>query len=182
MARRRGNKKRRDVARDSTGFRRTIKIGAIAAGTVAGGYKFMKSDVGQRIIKSGAVNEFIKTSRKFRDDLRNKPKDLRILKEAYDRNIGKNGEVFKRNLANRDLKKIGDADITKRILNVRQTRDNVLRWAQSEESFNVLKRKFKQGATEKLDGDKKKKVEDIVDNSDLEKVLYEENRHSKDAK
>ena len=163
MARRRGNKKRRDVARDSTGFRRTIKIGAIAAGTVAGGYKFMKSDVGQRIIKSGAVNEFIKTSRNFKDDLRNKPKDLRTLKAAYDRNIGKNGEVFKRNLANRDLRKIGDADITKKILNVRQTRDNVLRWAHSEEQLNILKRKFKQGATEKLDGDKKKKVEDIVD-------------------
>ena len=29
---------------------------------------------------------------------------------------------------------------------------------------------------------KTEKVEDIVDNSDLEKVLYEENRHSKDAK
>ena len=29
---------------------------------------------------------------------------------------------------------------------------------------------------------KTEKVEDIVDNSNLEKVLYEENRHSKDAK
>lgn len=29
---------------------------------------------------------------------------------------------------------------------------------------------------------KTEKVEDIVDNSDLEKVLYEENRHSEDAK
>ena len=162
MARRRGNKKRRDVARDSTGFRRTVKIGAIAAGTVAGGYKFMKSDIGQRVIKSGLTDELIKTGKNFRKDMLNKPKNLRTLKEAYDRNIGKNGEVFKRNLANRDLSKIGDSKISKRILSVRQTKDNLLREMHKDEYANI-KREFKQGATKKLKGEKKERVEDIID-------------------
>ena len=53
MARRRGNKKRRDVKRDSTGFRRAAKIGVLAAGVAAGGYKIISSELGQRAIKSG---------------------------------------------------------------------------------------------------------------------------------
>ena len=43
MTRRRGNKKRRDVDRDSTGFRRAAKIGILAAGITAGGYKIISS-------------------------------------------------------------------------------------------------------------------------------------------
>ena len=163
MARRRGNKKRRrDVARDSTGFRRTIKIGAIAAGTLAGGYAFMKSDIGQRIIKSGVTDELIKTTKNFRKDLLNKPKDLRTLKEAYDKNIGKRGEIFKRNLANRKVDRVLDSKLSKKILSVAQTKDQTLRKAHADEYRN-LKKVFKKEATKKLDGEKKKKVEDIID-------------------
>ena len=176
MARRRGNKKRRDVARDSTGFRRTIKIGAIAAGTVAGGYKFMKSDIGQRIIKSGVTNELVKTTRNFRKDLLNKPADLRTLKEAYDRNIGKNGEVFKRNLANRKLDKITDTKLGNKIVNVMQTKDNLLRSMHKDEYKNA-KRLFKKGATKKLKGERKERVEDIIDA--LYDVVTDENINDK---
>ena len=92
MARRRGNKKRRDVKRDSTGFRRAAKIGVLAAGIAAGGYKIMTSELGQRVIKSGLLDEALKAKKGFKRDLLNRPKDFRTLRRAYDRNIGKNGE------------------------------------------------------------------------------------------
>ena len=162
MARRRGNKKRRDVARDSTGFRRTLKIGAVAAGTLAGGYAFMKSDIGQRAIRSGVTDELIKTAKNFRQDLLNKPKDLRTLKDAYDKNIGRNGEIFLRNLENKNLTKAHDTGLSKKILNVAQTKEIFLRKMHADE-YDNLKKIFKEGATEKLTGEKKEKVEDIID-------------------
>ena len=95
MARRRGNKTRRDVERDSTTFRRIAKIGVAAASITAGGYTFMRSDYGKQLMKSGVINEVLSTGKNIRNDMLNKPKDLRTLKYAYDRNIGKNAELFK---------------------------------------------------------------------------------------
>ncbi|MGM9543913.1 MAG: hypothetical protein ACI3T9_02910 [Romboutsia timonensis] len=162
MARRRGNKKRRDVERDSTGFRRVAKIGILAAGVTAGGYKFMNSEIGKRAINSGLSDVAIKTAKDFKKDLLNKPKDLRTLKNAYDRNIGKNGEIFKRNLRNRKIGKITDAKMVKDILKSEQSRDNLLR-EMKKDKYDKLLLKFKKQVTKNLEGEQKDKVEDIID-------------------
>lgn len=162
MARRRGNKKRRDVERDSTGFRRAVKIGILAAGVTAGGYKIISSEIGQRAIKSGLLDEALKTGKDFRKDLLNKPKNLYSLKEAYDKNIGERGNVFKRNLRNRQIGKVTETKLGKKFLNIHQTRDNTLRKMKKEE-YAKLREKFKKAISENFEGEQKDKVEDIVD-------------------
>lgn len=162
MARRRGNKKRRDVKRDSTGFRRVAKIGMLAAGVAAGGYKIMSSDIGRRIVKSGLSDTAIKTAKEFKKDLLNKPKDFRTLKNAYDRNIGKNGEVFKRNLRNRNIGKATETKLTKQLLVSEQSRDKTLR-KMKKDKYDKLLLKFKKQVTAELKGEQKERVEDVID-------------------
>ncbi len=162
MARRRGNKKRRDVARDSTGFRRTVKIGVMAAGVAAGGYKIISSELGQRAIKSGLLDEALKTGKNFKRDLLNKPKNLYTLRDAYNKNIGKNGEVFKRNLRNRKVTKVTETTLGKKYLSIKQTRDNALRKMKADEYENLRKR-FKEAVVENFSGEQAARVGDIVD-------------------
>ena len=162
MARRRGNKKRRDVARDSTGFRRAAKIGILAAGIAAGGYKIMSSELGQRAIKSGLLDEALKTGKKFKKDLLNKPKNLYSLMDAYNKNIGKNGEVFKRNLKNREVTKATETILGRKYLSIKQTRDNALRKMKADEYENLRKR-FKEAIVENFSGEQAARVGDIVD-------------------
>ena len=162
MARRRGNKKRRDVARDSTGFRRAAKIGILAAGVAAGGYKIISSELGQRAIKSGLLDEALKTGKNLKKDLLNKPKNLYSLRDAYNKNIGKNGEVFKRNLRNRKVTKATETTLGKKYLSIKQTRDNALRKMKADEYENLRKR-FKEAIVENFSGEQAARVGDIVD-------------------
>lgn len=166
MARRRGNKKRRDVKRDSTGFRRAAKIGVLAAGVAAGGYKIITSELGQKAIKSGLLDESIKTAKNFKKDLLNKPKNLYTLKEAYDKNIGKNGEIFKQALESRKLGnnklKVSDTKLTKDFIKSMQTRDITL-FKMKKNEKDAIKREFKRQITENLEGKEKDIMNDMID-------------------
>ena len=176
MARRRGNKTRRDVERDSTTFRRIAKIGVAAASITAGGYTFMRSDYGKQLMKSGVINEVLSTGKNIRNDMLNKPKDLRTLKYAYDRNIGKNAEVFKENLKKRAIEgakqatdsmtektlKASDTSLVKKMTHVLQTHAMTMSSMKQEEQ-QQLKRKLKEHLSSGLDDDKKAKLGDIVD-------------------
>lgn len=140
MARRRGNKKRRDVKRNSTGFRRAAKIGIMAAGVAAGGYKIMNSEIGRRAIQSGVIDELAKTRKNIKRDLLNKPKNLRTLKSAFDRNIGKDGEIFKRNLANRkNLTKATNTKLGRKLISAEQTKNKFLKEMKKDTADKVKK-------------------------------------------
>ena len=166
MARRRGNKKRRDVKRDSTGFRRAAKIGVLAAGIAAGGYKIMTSELGQRVIKSGLLDEALKARKGFKRDLLNRPKDFRTLRRAYDRNIGKNGEKIKEALKNRnknaDKIKASTTKLTKDMIEILQTKDKTLRRAKVSKK-NTFKKAFKNQISGQIEGKEKDMLNDLVD-------------------
>ena len=166
MARRRGNKKRRDVKRDSTGFRRAAKIGVLAAGVAAGGYKIMTSELGQRVIKSGLLDEALKAKKGFKRDLLNRPKDFRTLRRAYDRNIGKNGEKIKEALKNRnknaDKLKASSTKLVKDMIEVLQTKDKTLRRAKISKK-NTFKKAFKDQVSGEIEGKEKDILNDLVD-------------------
>ena len=166
MARRRGNKKRRDVKRDSTGFRRAAKIGVLAAGVAAGGYKIMTSELGQRVIKSGLLDEALKAKKGFKRDLLNRPKDFRTLRRAYDRNIGKNGEKIKEALKNRnknaDKLKASSTKLVKDMIEVLQTKDKTLRRAKISKK-NTFKKAFKDQISGEIEGKEKDILNDLVD-------------------
>ena len=166
MARRRGNKKRRDVKRDSTGFRRAAKIGVLAAGVAAGGYKIMTSELGQRVIKSGLLDEALKAKKGFKRDLLNRPKDFRTLRRAYDRNIGKNGEKIKEALKNRnknaDKIKASTTKLSKDIIEILQTKDKTLRRAKVSKK-NIFKKAFKEQISGQIEGKEKDMLDDLVD-------------------
>ena len=166
MARRRGNKKRRDVKRDSTGFRRAAKIGILAAGVAAGGYKIMTSELGQRVIKSGLLDEALKARKGFKRDLLNRPKDFRTLRRAYDRNIGKNGEKIKEALKNRnknaDKIKAATTKLSKDVIEILQTKDKTLRRAKVSKK-NIFKKAFKEQISGQIEGKEKDMLNDLVD-------------------
>ena len=166
MARRRGNKKRRDVKRDSTGFRRAAKIGVLAAGVAAGGYKIMTSELGQRVIKSGLLDEALKAKKGFKRDLLNRPKDFRTLRRAYDRNIGKNGEKIKEALKNRnknaDKIKASTTKLSKDVIEILQTKDKTLRRAKVSKK-NTFKKAFKDQISGQIEGKEKDMLNDLVD-------------------
>ena len=90
MARRKGNRKiRRDDKRDSSGTRRIAKIGAVVAGVTLSGTAFLHSDMGKKFMESGITQAALKTGKNLKKDMLNKPKNLRTMKEAFDKNIGK---------------------------------------------------------------------------------------------
>lgn len=161
MARRRGNKKRRDIARDSTGFRRVAKIGVVAAGVIAGGSAIVRSEIGRRVIKSGLSEATLKAGKGFKKDLLNKPKNLYTLKEAYERNVGKGAEIIKRDMAKKEIGKVNSAKIVDDIVKAKQTKDITLRRMRLAEDKGKMK--LKEALTEKLDDVQKVKINDVVD-------------------
>ena len=164
MAKRRrlGNKKRRDVQRDSSALRRVAKVGMVAAGVAVGGSKLMQSQMGQKLIKSGAIEEALKTGKNFKRELLNKPKNFRTLKDAYNKHIGKNGEHFKQRVKNRELGKITKTKLGEKITYAEQQMHNTLRFGKTEEStFNPMKQLIDK-ATAGLSDDRKVKVRDAI--------------------
>ena len=127
MARRKGNRKvRRDSKRDSSGLKRIAKVGAVAAGVTLGGAAFLRSDLGKKFLESGVSEAVVKTGKNIKKDFLNKPKNLRTLKAAYDKNIGKNGEVFKKELAKQKGKireNLGTSKLTKDLFDIKQTKE-----------------------------------------------------------
>lgn len=169
MARRRGNKKVRDRERDSTPVRRIAKVGLTAAGIITGGSLFLKSDIGKKTINSGLLGAAFKTSKNFKNDLLNKPKNLRTLKSAFDKNIGKNGELFREEMRRQKDKKIklGDAKLTRKLHTIKQSKDLLLKAGVANEKQKA-KSEFTLQQLKKLENssdDFKNQIKDFIDST-----------------
>ena len=171
MAKRRrlGNKKRRDTKRDSSALGRVAKVGLVAAGVAAGGAALVRSDAGRKLIKSGVIEEGFKTGKKFREDLLGKPKNLRTLKDAYDKHIGKKGEIFKRNLANRaatsaggDVKKKVKTKLGRKLTYAEQMFSEALRFGKKEDSKVAPMKKLIDDVTKGMTKERKAQVNDAI--------------------
>ena len=167
MARRKGNRKvRRDSKRDSSGLKRIAKVGAVVTGVTLGGAAFLRSDLGKKFLESGVSEAVIKTSKGIKKDFLNKPKNLRTLKAAYDKNIGKNGEVFKKELAKQKGKmkeNLATSKLTKDLFNISQTKETIKRKARDIE-IQKDKRRFKDMFTAFVQDDAQRDaLNDIVD-------------------
>ena len=165
--RRKGNRKvRRDEKRDSSGLKRIAKVGAVAAGVTLGGAAFLRSDLGKRFTESGISEAVIKTGKNIKKDFLNKPKNLRTLKEAYDKNIGKNGKIFKEELAKQKesvAKKLSTSKVSKDLFNIRQTKNILKRKARNIE-IQKDKKEFKELFLSFVDDDNvKDSLEDVID-------------------
>ena len=165
--RRKGNRKvRRDSKRDSSGLKRIAKVGAVAAGVTLGGAAFLRSDLGKKFIESGITEAVLKTGKNIKKDLINKPKNLRTLKEAYDKHIGKDGEIFKKELAKQKgkiKKNFRSSQIVKNVHKIEQTKDLVKRKAKQIEN-QKNKQAFKEYFFSLISDDSNNDTfEDIID-------------------
>ena len=167
MARRKGNKKRRDSKRDPSGSQRIVKIGAVVAGVTLGGAAFLHSDMGKKFVESGITQAAIRTGKNIKKDMLNKPKNLRTMKEAFDKNIGKNGTVFKKELAKQKQnvkKNLSTSEFAKDLFNIKQTKNITKRKMKASESQKA-KRRFKDmlSSVGGFDGAAKEAVDDVID-------------------
>ena len=169
MARRRGNKKRRDTERDSTAVRRIAKVGAVTAGVIAGGAAFRHSDMGKRLASSGLAEAAIKSTRGFKRDMLNKPVNIKTLKHAYDRNIGAGGKVIKEEaekIKGTTERNLSNIDFIKKLHRSKHSKEIILSEGRKEEH---LKRKDKFAEqmikNAKLTGKKAEKMKDIIDSA-----------------
>ena len=165
MAKRRrgGNKKRRDYKRDSSAIDRIAKVGTVAATAAIGGAAVLRSDLGKRFINSGLTEAAIKAGKGFKRDLLNKPKNLRTLKDAYDRNIGKGGKLIKEAAANRSKTvKAGSASFKKKLVKAVETKNITLTGAKASD-YNKAKKAFKEAASKKVDEAKVDKLHNAID-------------------
>ena len=168
MARRKGNRKiRRDDKRDSSGTRRIAKIGAVVAGVTLGGTAFLHSNMGKKFMESGITQAALKTGKNLKKDMLNKPKNLRTMKEAFDKNIGKNGTVFKKELAKQQQnikKNLSTSEFTKNLFNIKQTK-NITKRKMKASEIQKAKKSFKDMMTSVagFDGAAKEAVDDVID-------------------
>ena len=92
-------KKRIDKERDSTSSQRILKAGKAALAIGAGAVFLSKTGLSRKLV-SEVVPAVLDTKKTFSKELMGKKTTATNLYNAYNRSIGKNGEVFKKTLTN----------------------------------------------------------------------------------
>ena len=96
-------RKRRDKERDPSTSERLLKAGTTALALGAGAVFFNKSRLGKTLTREISP-ALLQTGRNFKKELLGKDKtDLMVLGEAFEKTIGRHGEIFKDTLRNKKL-------------------------------------------------------------------------------
>ena len=149
-------KKRRDDGRDSSTVKRVLKAGGAVLAVGAGATLFARSGLFEKSNK--LIPALLDTSKAYTKEMYGKKRTAMNMYEAFNKTVGKNGEVFKKTLANKELSVKGYRPSTGRRTNLAGITKNIRQTSRSKlvKEFNrELSKQAQSGALKSILGDKK---------------------------
>ena len=149
-------KKRRDDGRDSSTVKRVLKAGGAVLAVGAGATLFARSGLLEKSNK--LIPALLDTSKAYTKEMYGKKRTAMNMYEAFNKTVGKKGEVFKDVLAGKELRVKGYRPSTGRRTNLTGITKNIRQTSRSKlvKEFNrELSKQAQSGALKSILGDKK---------------------------